>query len=199
MNKYLALFVLSVFLSQSAAAEEKIVPAAGNENLPIITSGNETDDDIMETNAFGYPDKNLVTIIENTTTDEGAHINPKPDCHNAKLVSEAQAVLQPYIDTNAQTISDKRKIKLVLKNIDNFTPLDIKQVGIEQNPIVAARMIELKINNRLSEQNIKICQSDNPVLSAKIYLIMYDDGDNVKVEILNFANKTIPSFIFSKD
>ena len=47
------------------------------------------------------------------------------------------------------------------------------------------------------DENIKICQSDNPVLDDKLYLVIYDDLGKIRVDIVNFADTKIPSFIFN--
>ena len=64
------------------------------------------------------------------------------------------------------------------------------------NKIIKARLVELKVNKRLSDKNFKICQSNNKVLRDKLYILMYDDNDNVIIELLNLAVNGIPAFYF---
>lgn len=182
MKKYLTALVLAFVLWTPVFAQE-----AGD------------DDETVETNAFGYPDKNLVKVIDAVEIKGHAPVNPKPDCDDPKLTAAAREALRPFIHSGYQSIADKRRARLVLKNTDNFTPLPLAELTPNENRRAAGRVLELKINSHLGEENIKVCQSDNPILSAKLYLVMYDDGNEVKVDIINFSNKNIPSFIFGKN
>lgn len=150
-----------------------------------------------ETNAYGYADKELITVIENRLSKNIIDTLEKPECNDRNLINQAQEALRPYTNEKALSIVEKRKVKLVLKNVDNFETLDIADVSPKKHRIVASRLIELKINNHLSDENIKICQSDNPVLDDKLYLVIYDDLGKIRVDIVNFADTKIPSFIFN--
>lgn len=150
-----------------------------------------------ETNAYGYADKELIAVIKNKLSRNIVDTLKKPECNDKNLITQAQEALRPYTNEKALSTVEKRKVKLVLKNVDNFEVLDITDVSPKKHRIVASRLIELKINNRLSDENIKICQSDNPVLDDKLYLVMYDDLGNIRVDIVNFTNTKVPSFIFN--
>lgn len=167
--------------------------------LPAYAETNEHDEDEIEVNAFGYPENNLVKVIENPQIKKNVQINAKPDCGDKRLAKQAQEALKPLIEREALKISDRRKIKLLLKNIDNFFPLPAQDISPNKNKLIAGKLIELKINRHIDAENIVVCQTDNPVLNAKLYLILYDDGDFVKVDIVNFDAQNEPSFIFRKD
>ena len=152
-----------------------------------------------ELNAFGYPDKSLVTVIEAKQISNGAKVNPKPECNNHKLSVLAQNTIKPLLDNEQKSIYEKRKFKLILKNVDNFVSLDINDISPTQNYKVAGRIVELKINNFLDDENIKVCKTQSPELDATLYLVMYDEGEKVRVDIVNFTDRLIPSFIFVED
>ena len=101
-----------------------------------------------------------------------------------------------YISSESSTIYTKRRNILVIKNIGNFTDLSIDDAQNMDDNILKARLVELKINNRIGNENIKLCQSDNPILKNKLYLLMYDDNSNIKIELLNLKTNEIPSFYF---
>lgn len=182
MTKYLTALVLIFFLWTPAFAQESA-----------------DEDEMIETNAFGYPDKNLVKIINTVDVEGHAPINPKPECNDPKLTAAARKTLEPFIHAEYQSIADKRKTQLILKNTDNFVLLPLSELVPAEHRRAAGRVLELKINSHLGEENIKVCQSDNPILSAKLYLVIYDRGDDVVVDIVNFSARNIPSFIFGKD
>lgn len=158
----------------------------------------QTEDDYeeVELNAFGYPDKSFVTIIENKQVKYNIRSKDKPACEDEKLADMVREVAKPFIDSDAVTIVNKRRNILIIKNIGNFKDLSIDEAYTLKNRIVKARLTELKINEKLGNENFKICQSNNKILHDKLYVLMYDDNDNIKVELLNLAIDDIPSFYF---
>ncbi len=187
MKKYLLALVLSLFLCSLALAQEAGAPV------------DDEDEEEVETNAFGYPDKNLVKVIEAGAEVQMTAVQEKPACDDRRLVVQAQEVLKPYVDVDVYTIADKRKMHLVLKNVDNFTVLNDEDISLAKNRLLAARAVELKVNNALNDNNITVCQSDNPILGYKLYLMMYDDPQGVRVDVLNFSTRQTPSFIFQQN
>jgi hypothetical protein len=114
------------------------------------------------------------------------------------MMQLAKDTLKSFINIPSQTITNKRRHDLILKNVANFEELKIADIDLKLNRAVAARLVELKINNHISDSNIKICQSDNPILSTNLYLIIYDKGDDVIVDIVNFQRDLKPSFVWPK-
>ena len=180
MKKYLvALLFLSLF----------ICPVFANEQV------DEEYEDV-ELNAFGFPDKSFVTLIENKQIDSQIAITPKPECSDKNLIKKVRETAKPYVESTAATIVNKRRNILITKNIDNFSDLSIDETNSMENRILKARLVELKINNKLDNRNFKLCQSDNPILKDKLYILMYDNNNNVAVELLNLAVDDVPTFLF---
>ena len=179
MKKYLiALFFTTLF----------IFPCFANEQT-------EEEYEEVELNAFGFPDKSFVTLIENQQIASHVAVNEKPDCSDEDLIERVREAAKPYVESSATTIVNKRRNILITKNIDNFSDLSIDDAYGLENRILKARMVELKINNKIDNTNIKICQSNNPILRDKLYILMYDNKNNVKVELLNLAVDNIPTFL----
>lgn len=180
MKKLLLAALLSLSINQFAMAQD-------------TTSNTEE-----ETNAFGFPDKSIVAVIENSDLENANQVNDKPDCNNPQMMQLAKDTLKSFINIPSQTITNKRRHDLILKNVANFEELKIADIDLKLNRAVAARLVELKINNHISDSNIKICQSDNLILSTNLYLIIYDKGDDVIVDIVNFQRDLKPSFVWPK-
>ena len=161
--------------------------------FPIVAAAQEAQEEV---NAFGYPDKSLVKVIEVNQISKETKINPKPECNDSKLAALAREAVKPYIKDEQQSIYKKRKNQLILKNIDNFAELELKDINPDNNRKVAGRIVELKINNHLDDANIKVCQTESTELRAKLYLVMYDDKDEVRVDVINIADNANPSFIY---
>ena len=162
----------------------------------FATEQTEEEYEEVELNAFGFPDKSFVKLIENKQTSSRAKINEKPACSDEKLIKRVREVAKPFVETTSSTIVNKRRNILITKNIDNFSDISIDDANTLENRVLRARMVELKINNKLDNSNFKICQSNNPILKDKLYILMYDFNNNIKVEILNLAVEDIPTFLF---
>lgn len=160
--------------------------------LPVYAQDTVPEED---TNVFGYPDKTVVAIIEQQKQKTKVAPNPKPACDDETVLRQVRETLRPYISTKGKSIAEKRRSRLLMKNIDDFTELNVDDVMPKTYPQLAGRMIELRINNALTNHNFKICQSNSPELKVRFYLLMYDDGANVKVDIINFSRREIPNFV----
>lgn len=158
------------------------------------TSGeNET-----ELNAFGYPDKELITIIESDkATSLKREVVDMPDCNDAKLFEQLKASLRPYMNENDKTISNRRKISIIMKNIKNFVELNTAEVNPKDDMPAANRLIEIKINFRKNNEDIKVCKMSSKAIRTSFYTIMYYIEDKLVVELVNF-NSENPSFVFEK-
>ena len=179
---FLFAFLLPLFVSSPAMTQE------------TDTTTNEEEEEL---NAFGYPDKSLVKIIENNDVEESVRTHDLPECDNEALLAQVRQTIEPFIHFEGSTIHSRRKTVLTLKNVDNFVILPPEDINATHHAAAAARLIELRINNHLSTADIEICQSDNPILGSKIYLALYPtQNGQTQVEILNFLKDTNPSFIF---
>jgi hypothetical protein len=173
----------TLMLSATAWATETPTPETG-------------DDSTIETNAFGYPENNVVAVIETANSEQNTETLLKPDCQDRLLIEQTQNYLRSYFMDASPNIADRRQNKLALKNIDNFTELSQDDVNINTHRVVAARLVELKINQHVKDAQIKICQSNNPILQSRVYLVMYDENNQVRVEIVNLHKGQNPSFLF---
>lgn len=180
MKKYLIALLVSALV---------VCPAFANEQT-------EEDYDEVELNAFGYPDKSFVKLIEHGEKKSSVPVKEKPACNDKKLAETARKITEPYINSPTSTIFNKRRNILITKNINNFVDLSIDKVPSMDNRVIKARITELKINNRLVNDNFKLCQSENPILKDKLFILMYDDNNSIKAEILNLAIEEIPSFYY---
>ena len=163
--------------------------------VPLLASAEECYDETP--NAFGFPDKSLITIIESNEAviTEGGTEN-MPDCNDAGLLAQLKAQLLPYLETGWSNIRERRKIELTLKNIKNFEQLNTAEITPEKDVVAADRLIELKINQKKRASDIKICKVDSKIIGLPVYTLMYYAGKDLIVEVLNFSAKENPQFIF---
>ena len=162
----------------------------------FATEQTESEYEEEELNAFGFPDKSFVKLIESKQIDSRISVNEKPACSDNDLISRIRETAKPFITSPTLTITNKRRNILITKNIANFTDLSVDEAYNLENKVIKARLVELKINKHIDNKNIKLCQSDNPILNDKLYILMYDDNNNIKVELLNLSADDIPEFYF---
>ena len=68
----------------------------------------------------------------------------------------------------------------------------------EENYELANILISAKINERQTNESFRICVSDNPTLKRRIFLLLQEQSDDVKVNIVNYRPGKVTSFIFKK-
>ena len=154
----------------------------------------EIQQDNEEVNAFGFPYKSYVKTIQGGLLPAITVVAEKPDCNDKNLIEKAQKAVAPFIKLKSDTILNRRKNILITKNVDNFVDFELSTVNLAENKIVAARFVELKINKGLKDDNFKVCRTNNRILGEELFIFMYDDGGNVKAEILNIAGEVLPVF-----
>jgi hypothetical protein len=126
---------------------------------------------------------------------------------NFKTLNSDKHYLENKFHNTAEPFNGYQRRNYIAYEYDTTTGLDVESIkaGLDElyaslqdlpRPVLKARMVELKINNRIDDSNIKLCQSDNPVLKNKLFVLMYDDNSNVKVELLNLNTEEIPTFYF---
>ena len=164
--------------------------------FPVYADDNAGDTENVEVNAFGFPDKSFVAFIEAKQMQSLVEVKEKPSCDDKNLERIIQKNVKPFLDHSSTTIYNKRRNILITKNINNFHDLSIEEALKMENKVLKARLVELKINNNITDENIKLCQSDNPILKNKLYVLMYDNNDNVRIELLNLKASDIPAFYF---
>jgi len=154
-------------------------------------------DEVEEVNAFGYPDRNVVKVIESKAS-QSVPEKVMPDCNDEEILQQIKKFVESLIDSADTTIIGRRRNVLVLKNIKNFAPIDISATNSKNDTPVADRIIELKINNKLNESEIKACKLDSKIIGAPIYTVMYNNGAELKVEVLNLVKENNPVFGLTK-
>lgn len=182
------LFCLGVF----PAWAEDVISDSNTKETTAITEEEKL-------NAFGYPDKSLVAIIDNTPSNDNDQLAAMPSCDNPKLIEQVLKVLQPYLQNDQGTIIEKRRIALLRKRLHKFVDLDSEVISPKEDLAAADRLLELKINNKLNYRSIRLCRSDLARAKNNVYLVMYFADNKLMVEILNFTNGEELKFNFEPE
>ena len=147
---------------------------------------------------FGVPEQTL-KVIEPSVQENTVETKAFPDCNDEVLISEVRRVLAVATEEiKEESISEKRARLLALKNTENFKPIDVNTFRPEDNYELANILITAKVNEGLTNEDFQICASDNPILKRRIFLLLQEDGDNFKVNIINYRPGKVASFIYKK-
>ncbi len=155
----------------------------------------------IETNVFGYPLNEPIMVIDNTSAPASLKNLPKsslPECNNPDLLNAVKQHIAPVVGQNNPNIIEKRKFDLLLKNITDFREINIDELSPQKYRPAAAKVIELKINDRITESEIKACRSQSPEIKDTIYVIVYNLQGQIWVSVIS-NNRKLPDFVFSDD
>lgn len=176
---YLALLLLSCFLSASAKAQD---------NAPEI-----------KYDAFGVPEQEVRVIKAAPAPAAAAVSSFFPDCADVALQNGVRQLLsQDESRISDASIAARRARLLALKNIGGFTPVEVSSFKPDDNYELANILITAKVNEGLTNADFRICAGDNPVLKRRVFLLLQRTDDGVKVYVANYRSGTVPSFFYEK-
>ncbi len=112
-----------------------------------------------------------------------------PSCHNPVLLQKVRETIKAYgLKNPPQNIIDRRKQTLLLKNLDGFVLVDNENFTSKDDFRTAGRLVTVKINNGLTDNDVKVCKSSSSGAGSNIYLLIYPyDEKAYTVEIINFV------------
>lgn len=123
-------------------------------------------------------------LIEEKTTAVA-----KPECQNPRLLQKVlEKIASFYRQNPSNSIIDKRRQTLMLKNLHNFQEVDIASFDPKENFAVSDQIISYKINKGLKEEQMRLCRSSYP---RPIYLLIYPHNNFYTVEIINFPGRAL--------
>ncbi len=148
-----------------------------------------------ELNVFGYPDKTVVKIIERKD-EVVANDVVLPNCDDEKLIAQVKEDIKPYLKNEENIVINKRKNKLIIKNLANFSEVTEDSLKLNENKAAVAGVVETKINKNLGHKKLRICKSDNPIMKTDLYLLIYEHDGKINIDVVNFIPNQTPSFKF---
>lgn len=140
----------------------------------------------MEYDTFGVPKQVLREITAPNRPE--ALTSPDVDCNDAGLLQQVKdkiSELQKAADD--ENVVERRARLLALKHIGSFAEQNPAEFQPKDNYRVANRIIAVKINGHLKDEELKLCVGGNPVLERKVYLLMYRINGAVYVDIINYT------------
>lgn len=132
-------------------------------------------------------------ILEIINSDADKNISTSaiilPTCDDEKLTSLVQKKISEFqAKSKADTIFDKRQQILISKNLNGFQDVVVAGFKPETNFDVANKIIMSKINDGLSEKQMRLCASEHQQLNKVVYLFIHPTEDKIKIDIINLFN-----------
>ncbi len=154
----LALATFIIALPLGAHAEEQ--PAF--EALPSVSD-----------TSFENPDEALGKAEEITM----------PLCDDAKLYQKILGEVRAFLTSDGEiSVMAKRRNALIGANIEGFEEIPVANFSPETDNNTANALITLKINQKVREEDIRLCRQKG---EGNLYVILYPYQDNVKGHIIN--------------
>ena len=110
-----------------------------------------------------------------------------PECNDAKLQRLLdEKVSEYYRKTPPESLLEKRMQQLILRNFHSFEPVDTSSFGPEDDLRVANKLISVKINNGLNDDEVRLCRTQSDSKLPIVYLLIYPENFAYMVEVINF-------------
>ena len=116
-------------------------------------------------------------------------LDTPPPCSDKFLVDKVLSAVREYQRQNPGTnILERRRQKLMLKNLNSFIPVSTENFTSKDDLLTANKLITLKINQGFEDADITLCKSVGSGAEYNIYLMIYpaDEVGRYHVEIINF-------------
>lgn len=204
------LFVYAVILSimsitTNALAKENDI------NKQVAQIQTEEDKEISEDGIVALPER-AISVEQADKTEEIEELDlslppsqaiyvdktPKlklPECNNEVLIKLVEAkVAEFYKSHPADSLLEKRRQALLLKNLRAYTEVPTEGFTSKQNYNVANHLLMTKINEGLDDSKIKLCKNAGLGNASDIYLLIYPQNFQIKISILNLLKNPQEEF-----
>ena len=112
-----------------------------------------------------------------------------PDCNDGRLQRLLdEKIAEYYRKTPPSSLLEKRMQKLILRNFNDFEPVDTSSFTTDDNLRVANKLLTVKINNGLEDNEIRLCRTRGNSKLPAVYLLIYPENYYYMVDVINFVN-----------
>lgn len=153
----------------------------------VVAQEMQMDNDSLEDNTVIISDQNDEFSRPNEVLGE-IKAPKAPTCQDPHFLEKIVSVVKNFLHENEyKSTVGRRHERLVLANLQEFETVSAEGFSDKQDVRVADALIMLKINEKVSSDNILICRqktlNKNPV-----YVIVYPYIDNYKGLIYNLSD-----------
>lgn len=112
-----------------------------------------------------------------------------PECNDQNLLRQVEILAGEYNDGHqVSSLLERRRRILQLRSMSEYTEENISDFTTKENRVVADKLLMTKINQGLSDSQIRLCKSKVKGKGLKaVYLMIYQDKDGqTHVHVLNY-------------
>ena len=112
-----------------------------------------------------------------------------PSCDDSALMAAVENKISAYYEEHpASNLVTRRRRILLRKNLHSFEEVDIAGFLPQESYAVADRMTARKINDGLTDQELRLCRSVASSLKIPVYLLIFKQKDGWYADIVNFIS-----------
>ena len=127
---------------------------------------------------------------DTAVTEQASDSKPELSCSSPQLLAKTIEVIEQYTSqTGTANTLAKRQKALISSNIKGFHKIDSADFSPKTDFNTANALIMIKINEKIPENNILICQQDGKH-NLPLFLIGYPTNDNYQFYIINLNKNT---------
>ena len=110
-----------------------------------------------------------------------------PTCDNQYLLHNVTAAVDQYNQQNPPAnLYEKKQQLLLLKDFKGFSEVAADNFTSEENFNVSSKLVSLKINNKLINEDIRVCKSTSQGPAKDLFLIIYPKDYEILIDLVNF-------------
>ncbi len=160
--------------NDATEAVSEPVSAIGEEIIAVPS----LDDDIVGLDTTVEPEPEIVSVAKPVL----------PTCGDEELKKLVLAKVSAYHKEHpVSSILEKRRQALLYKNLKQFTEVQTEGFTSKDDFNVANKLLMVKINNGLDNNELRLCKNSGQGIAEDIYLLIYPYAYDIRVSILNFV------------
>ena len=118
---------------------------------------------------------------------------PQPSCQDEKLKELVwKKINSYYAQKQNNSLIEKRRKKLLEKSLTELTEISVANFSRKENENVAAKILMVKINNALKNEDLRLCRSVSSGRIAPVYVLIYPENYYQMVEVFNYGQPNVP-------
>jgi hypothetical protein len=108
-----------------------------------------------------------------------------PECNDDKLIKDVnEFIINFYKENKSYNVFERRRKFFILDNLSSFSQENINNYKTEKTKPISDVLIDLKINSKVLEENMRICRNNNPNVTD-FYMLIYYNNEAYTVRLIN--------------
>jgi hypothetical protein len=110
-----------------------------------------------------------------------------PMCDNQYLLHNVTTAIEQYNQKNPPAnLYEKKQQLLLLRDFKGFSEVSAGGFTSNENFDISSKLVSLKINNQLTNEDIRVCKSTSQGPAKNLFLIIYPQDYEILIDLVNF-------------